>query len=78
MLGFEENVLLTDQQETGDLGGIRPVSDLAARVKALQAMIREARQRGLTHEERNRLTELTRSVDELLRRRGFEDRDDND
>jgi hypothetical protein len=69
---------LTDQQETCDPGGIRSVTDLASRVKALQALIREARQRGLTHEERSRLTELTRTLDQLLRRPEFEDRDEDD
>jgi hypothetical protein len=46
--------------------GPRPPVDLGRRAEALQAMLREARERGLTPEEEQALAELTAALRTLL------------
>jgi hypothetical protein len=59
---------LTDPEDAGDVDEAHAVSDLAAQVKVLQDLIRQARRRGLTPEQQASLADLTRSLREALRR----------
>ena len=58
--------MLADPQDPGDPVDIRTVSYLAARVKAVRNLLREAHERGLTREERASLRELSGALQELL------------
>ena len=56
-----------------DPGGVSPpgdTGDLIAKVEALRAKLREARERELSAEERTSIDELIAAIDALLRKRG--------
>ena len=69
--GPQGETLLTNPRDAGNVDETHAVSDLAAQVKVLQDLIRQARRRGLTPEQQASLADLTRSLREVLSRHFF-------